>query len=223
MGVGSLNIIAGIISTIHQFLKISELNESHRVASIAWDKFYRNIRVEISKSPDERMPVWQMLKVCKEEFDRLMETSPVLTTDIISKFQKTFKKSDSFLKVRKPEICNELISTETFRYKKQQELESDLDVEGISQNQKNKLQIKVIENFKNDFVQLRGRDPNETEIIDNLKDTIPESEIEKYLNMREKNHVELVKTILDDEQENKLKDNKSDDEQEHVDKQNIKI
>ena len=41
--------------------------------------------------------------------------------------------------------------------------------------------------------------------------------------MREKNHVELVKTVLDDEQENKLKDNKSDDEQEHVDKQNIKI
>ena len=30
--VGSINILAGIITTIQQFLKISELNEAHRVA-----------------------------------------------------------------------------------------------------------------------------------------------------------------------------------------------
>ena len=50
MGIGAVNIFAGILTTIAQFLKIGELNEAHRVSSISWDKFYRNIKVELSKS-----------------------------------------------------------------------------------------------------------------------------------------------------------------------------
>ena len=76
MIIGAANIIVGIVTTIKQFLKISELNEGHRVSSISWDKYYRNIRVELAKNPDERMPVEHFLKSSKEEFDRLMETSP---------------------------------------------------------------------------------------------------------------------------------------------------
>ena len=76
MAIGAVNLIAGILTTIQQFLKITELNESHRVSSIAWGKFYRNIKIEISKSPVERTPVVQLLKHAKEEFDRLIETSP---------------------------------------------------------------------------------------------------------------------------------------------------
>ena len=45
-----VNIIAGT-TTVQQFLKISELNEVHRVSSITWDKFYRKIRVELAKPP----------------------------------------------------------------------------------------------------------------------------------------------------------------------------
>ena len=91
MGVGGFNILAGIITTIQQFLKITQLNEAHRVASIAWDKFYRNIKTELSKHPKERIPVIQFLKMNKEEFDRLMETSPVIQDDIIEEFRKSFK------------------------------------------------------------------------------------------------------------------------------------
>jgi hypothetical protein len=47
MIVGAFNITAGIITTIQQFLKITQLNEAHRVSSIAWDKFYRNIKIEL--------------------------------------------------------------------------------------------------------------------------------------------------------------------------------
>ena len=48
MIVGGFNILAGIITTIQQFLKITQLNEAHRVSSIAWDKFYRNIKIELA-------------------------------------------------------------------------------------------------------------------------------------------------------------------------------
>ena len=90
MGIGAVNIFAGILTTIAQFLKVGELNEAHRVSSIAWDKFYRNIKVELAKSRDERMHVGHMLKMSKEEFDRLMETSPSINEKIISQFNKTF-------------------------------------------------------------------------------------------------------------------------------------
>jgi len=47
VAVGSISILAGIITTIQQFLKISELNESHKLSSVSWDKLFRNIKVEL--------------------------------------------------------------------------------------------------------------------------------------------------------------------------------
>ena len=63
--IGSINIFIGILTTIQQYLKISELNEAHRVSAIAWDKFARNIRIELSKHPDERTDAKTFLKVCR--------------------------------------------------------------------------------------------------------------------------------------------------------------
>ena len=133
MAVGGVNIFAGILTTIQQFLKIGELNEAHRVASIAWDKFYRNIKVELAKSPAERQSVLQMLKHQKEEFDRLMETSPMISEKVTAEFKKTFsggtvkkirgvtqelsRKQKLFEQLKKPEICDELVSVETFVFK----------------------------------------------------------------------------------------------------------
>lgn len=115
MVVGGVNILGGIISTIQQFLKITQLNEAHRVSSIAWDKFYRNIKIEMAKHPNERIHVTHMLKMSKEEFDRLMETSPVIPDQIIVAFKTSFKNNAEFDKISKPEICDVLLSTDTFR------------------------------------------------------------------------------------------------------------
>jgi len=92
MIIGGVNILAGIITTIQQFLKITELNEGHRVSSIVWDKFYRKIKVELSKHRDERTEVKDFFKSATEEYDRLMETSPVIDKNIIELFNKTFVK-----------------------------------------------------------------------------------------------------------------------------------
>jgi len=90
IAIGSFNILAGIITTISQFLKINELSEAHRVSSISWDKFYRNIRVELIKCPDDRTNVTYLLKSCKDEYDRLIETSPIIDVSIINKFNTKF-------------------------------------------------------------------------------------------------------------------------------------
>ena len=181
MVVGGFNILAGIITTIQQFLKITQLNEAHRVSGIAWDKFYRNVKIELAKHPSERTPVTQMIKLCKEEFDRLMETSPVIPDKIVESFKTHFKNSDNYVKIVKPEICDVLVSTDTFRNnwfneentnRKAQEL---LMIQSNKENMKHKMNEynhNAVSDFKKVFYNLNNRPPMDSEIIDNLKDKI---------------------------------------------------
>ena len=185
MGIGAVNIFAGILTTIAQFLKISELNEAHRVSSIAWDKFYRNIKVELAKSREERMHVGHMLKMCKEEFDRLMETSPTINQNIIIEFNKTFptktiknKEVDSNInkpEIKRPEICDELVSTaEIVFIQNEDDKENQAAmVELVKKKQKimNNYE-KEIKDWMNKFEEKHNRKPLESEIIDNLQDTM---------------------------------------------------
>ena len=172
MVIGGFNILAGIISTVQQFLKISDLKESHRVSSIAWDKFYRNIKIELSKKPNERIPVAQMLKLYKEEYDRLMETSPDISYEIIKKFNSTFKHTPDFKELRKPEICDSLVSTVHFLYVENNDNKKAKPIVDYLKKEvaKNK---KIINDFIFDFEQIHGRKPLQEEMLESLSNQIP--------------------------------------------------
>jgi hypothetical protein len=120
--IGTLNIFIGILTTIQQYLKISELNESHRVMYIAWDKYARNIRIELSKAPDERSDAGSFLKYNRQEFDRLMETSPSIDQGIIDRFITTFKgkvnteQRERYDNLKKPDICNIIVTADSSRH-----------------------------------------------------------------------------------------------------------
>lgn len=181
MVVGGFNILGGIISTIQQFLKITQLNESHRVSGIAWDKFYRNVKIELAKHPSERIQPGQMLKMSKEEFDRLMETSPTIPDKIIKLFKSSFKNNKEFDKIVKPEICDILISTDDYRNpwfndenKEKHELESIRNKNAKEKRQKLIIETNtnLVKEFKKTFFNLNNRIPMDSEIIDNLKDKI---------------------------------------------------
>ena len=191
MIVGAFNIAAGIITTIQQFLKITQLNEAHRVSSIAWDKFYRNIKIELAKHPSERIDVKQMIKMSKEEFDRLMETSPNVPEKIIGQFKQNFKSSDIFDKIVKPEICDILIPTNDFRNpwfndeNRAKQVGENIKLQLEKQNKlkkTNEYNHKIVSEFINVFTSLNNRDPMESEIVDNLKDRIDVETIKKILN-----------------------------------------
>ena len=204
MGVGFFNILAGIITTIQQFLKISELNEGHRVSSIHWDKFYRKIRVELSKPYDERQNVVDFLKNCTEEFDRLMETSPIIQNRIIILFQKTFnntndeRKKEMFAKLKKPEICDSLESVELTLFKDESNIKKQtnykellnnviLTINETTEDESIKLQYEVIDSFIETFKQEMLREPNKEELINNLISDelkIDENIIDNYLNSK---------------------------------------
>ena len=185
MGVGLVNIIAGIITTIQQFLKISELNEAHRVSSISWDKFYRKIRVELAKPPQERQMVHDFLKACTEEFDRLMETSPNIDKNVIGLFDKTFndslypEKQKMFAQLKKPEICDALESIEMSLFKEDEtekrhtnfkKMVNDvvLHIGDASEEQARSMKMKLIQEFVDNFKREMVRNPTKQEIIHNL-------------------------------------------------------
>ena len=214
MGIGGVNIFGGILTTIQQFLKIGELNEAHRVSSISWDKFYRNIKVELAKSPDERIHVIQMLKISKEEFDRLMETSPAVSDKVTAQFTKVFSggiikmkdgkklklsdKQQAFKDLKKPEICDTLESTRFSVYKqKVAEKTSAATLSAIShakkavENKKKQLQI---ETFITAFETEKGRIPTTSEICDELNNTVTLEYIETLM-AKNSNEI-LVNTMV---------------------------
>jgi hypothetical protein len=157
MVIGSVNIFIGILTTIQQYLKISEYNESHRISAISWDKFARNIKIELAKHPDDRAEdAGHFLKSNREEFDRLMETSPSIPPEIIDEFQATFtgesahciprwckkktpeqkqkklaemrKQAERFEALKKPDICNIIISADEDKYKWTKEDEGEQEM-----------------------------------------------------------------------------------------------
>jgi hypothetical protein len=173
MIIGAVNISAGIITTIQQFLKINELNESHRVAAIGWDKFYRAIKVELSKKPEERVKVFDFFKTATDEYDRLMETSPSIEENILKLFEKTFGNTfeEGFVK---PEICNSLVSVNRIIYKKtdsekKNKLLKDIVEDIITvQSETQDSKFKLIQEFSHRFNTELHRLPTKQEMIDNL-------------------------------------------------------
>jgi hypothetical protein len=112
MGVGGANIIAGIITTVYQFLKVSELNEAHKVAALSWGKFCRNLRAELAKHPLDRVNHEHFVGMAKEEYDRLIEISPIVPTHIIKEFNKKYGDIDTFTK---PEVCAKTFGTDVYQ------------------------------------------------------------------------------------------------------------
>jgi hypothetical protein len=140
MAIGAINIFIGVLTTVHQYLKIAELNEAHRVSSISWDKFARNIRIELAKKPEERMDAGHFLKLNRQEFDRLMETSPTVNDDIIKEFNQKFQgkpgtiQRKHFDELKKPDICDTIISANETRHKWYLDLEKHEDTTNYDLN-----------------------------------------------------------------------------------------
>jgi hypothetical protein len=80
--------------------------EGHRISALAWSKLSRAIEIELSLHDKKRKPCRDFLKVCRAEYDNLLESSPSVDLDIIGMFNKKF--NDKYPNVRKPIVCNGL-------------------------------------------------------------------------------------------------------------------
>ena len=114
--VGGVNILAGIISTLQNFLRYAELMEAHRSSGVAWSKLGRDICIELALDPPRRKPARDFLNICRAEYDRLIEQSPLMDDSIIAQFHAKFKNLD----INKPEMCNGLDKCEIYQPSKEE-------------------------------------------------------------------------------------------------------
>ena len=109
--IGGISLFAGLLTTIGNYLRYAQLEESHRVASIAWGKFQRLIAVELALKPDDRIDSLDFLKICRADLDRLIEQSPPIPEESINLFDAEF---GSINDLKKPDICGSLEHTRVF-------------------------------------------------------------------------------------------------------------
>lgn len=131
MVIGGINIFVGIVQTIAQFLRISELAESHRVASTAYGKFSRNIATELSLPPNNRTYNGiDFVQMCRAEMDRLLEQSPIIPMNLLSDFDR----NPTFENITKPDV---LKITEIREYKPSKDERVQNIVSGATEQFKN--------------------------------------------------------------------------------------
>lgn len=112
IGIGSVSIFTGILTTLGNFFRYAQNSESNRVASIAWGKFQRQIAVELALSPMERLDCSDFLGIARAELDRLIEQSPPIPDGIIIEFEKEF---ESVPMLKRPDIAHGVEHTHIFK------------------------------------------------------------------------------------------------------------
>lgn len=105
IALGVCSLFVSVLNTAGAYFGWSKRAEGHRIASIQYAKLYRFLSIEMSVPRDERMSPSDLLKLTRENYDRLQEISPLLPNEVIKEFQRRFAKETE---VSKPEELNGL-------------------------------------------------------------------------------------------------------------------
>jgi len=109
IGIGSVSLFTGVLSTVGTFFSFSKKAEGHRIASIQYSKLGRFLAIELTLPRNERIRAADLLKITKDQIERLIETSPPVPSSIISDFNSKFKDTRG---IAKPAIVNGLHKVE---------------------------------------------------------------------------------------------------------------
>lgn len=188
--VGGVNIFAGIVSTLQNFLKVAELMEGHRIAGVSWGKLQRNIAIELALDPSRRVLQMDFLKLARAEYDRLIEAGPIIDDAVITQFNKKFKNYE----VSVPSICNGLDKCNIYKIDETIKMNKEEFNEGIEDIVLNDEKIPLTKsiNIKIDDVK------EEIEEIKEEIEVIEEVLIAKDNVKDETKEDELMSTFLDD-------------------------
>ena len=95
LGIGGISIFTSIISSVAQFLQISQLSENHRISYLSWEKFHSTIKFQINKKRTSRDNVKDFLALIFPEYQRLKEISADIPKHISENIKNNKKKLGS--------------------------------------------------------------------------------------------------------------------------------
>jgi len=106
--VGAGSIFVGILSTIGTYFGFSKRTEAHKIAHIEYSKLYRFLQIELALPIEERMNATDLLKMTRDNYERLQEIAPLIPQSILHTFKKRFYNNELYKDIAKPSECNGL-------------------------------------------------------------------------------------------------------------------
>ena len=105
VGIGAVSLFSGMLSTVGNFYAYAKRTEGHRIASIQYTKLGRFLTIELALPKNERISADALLKLTKQDIERLLEISPIIPETIIKQYKTQFK---DYTDVAHPLITNGL-------------------------------------------------------------------------------------------------------------------
>ena len=126
LGVGGVSIFTSIISSVAQFLQVSQLSENHRMSYLSWEKFHSTIKFQLNKKRIARDSIKDFVALIIPEYQRLKEISADIPKHIIESIKNNKKKLKD---MQVPYMLNGFHPVKP--YQEQEEEEDDADNDGL--------------------------------------------------------------------------------------------
>ena len=104
IGTGAVSLFTGILSTVGSYYSWAKKTEACRISALQYSKLQKVIAIEMTLPKSERLPAPAMLKMIRDNVERLLETTPAVPEHIIEKYRSKFYSKQS--EVAHPEITN---------------------------------------------------------------------------------------------------------------------
>jgi hypothetical protein len=90
IAIGLVSIAVGILNTLGGFFNFAKRSEAHRIAHLHYSKISSKIQIELSLPRLERDSAESLLNYVRDSMERLAETTPLASEQIITDFNKQF-------------------------------------------------------------------------------------------------------------------------------------
>lgn len=93
-GIGTLNILCGITSTVYKFLDYSKLENQHRILAIEYLHLFEEIKGVLQKEPLNRPDGLLFIASVEKKRQELLDNFPIINEKIRKEFKKSHKTID---------------------------------------------------------------------------------------------------------------------------------
>jgi len=122
LAVGGVSIFTSIISSVAQFLKVSQLSESHRISYLSWEKFHSSIKFQLGKKRINRDDLKDYISLVVPEYQRLKEISADIPKHICEHVKRNKK---NLSKMQIPYMLNGFHPVVPYKEEEEEDIEDD--------------------------------------------------------------------------------------------------
>jgi len=113
ISLGVVSLFTGVLSTVGSYFAWAKRTEAHRISSIQYQKVSKFLTIELSLPKGERVAAKDILKITRDQIERLMEISPAVPELILKKYHAKFK---DVVGIAQPELIEGLRKVKVNKY-----------------------------------------------------------------------------------------------------------